>query len=71
VRSDGAWRDTEAGVRPIRAFHELAIPVVHIEIGYPALVVEGDSVVTVTDPFEGVDQIAQQTVDALKARRRR
>jgi len=70
--SDGAWSDTQTGVEKIRELQDLGVPVVHIAIGaYPPLSVEASGVVTVTDPADAMDLIAQETVDALKARRRR
>jgi len=70
--SDGAWSDTETGVKKIRELHDLGVPVVHIAIGgHPPLSVEASSVVTVGDPADAMDLIAQATVDALTARRRR
>jgi hypothetical protein len=69
--SDGAWSDTETGVKKIRELHDLGVPVVHIAIGgHPPLSVEASRVVTVGDPADAMDLIAQETVDALRARRR-
>ena len=68
--SDGAWSDTESGVRKVRELRELGVPVIHIAIGSPPLAVEADSIVTVTNPDAAFDLIAQHVVDALKARRR-
>ena len=70
--SDGAWSDTQTGVKKIRELQDLGVPVVHIAIGaHPPLTVDASRVVTVTDPADAMDLIAQETVDALKARRRR
>jgi hypothetical protein len=68
--SDGAWSDTESGVRKVRELRELGVPVIHIAIGCPPLAVEADSIVTVTNPDAAFDLIAQHVVDALKGRRR-
>jgi hypothetical protein len=70
--SDGAWSDTESGVKRIRELQDGGVPVVHIAIGaFPPLSVEASRVVLVSDPADALDLIAYETVEALKARRRR
>jgi Mg-chelatase subunit ChlD len=69
--SDGGWSDTEAGVTKVRALGELGVSVLHIAIGYPPLAVEADAITVITDPAEAMDIIAADTVQALRARRRR
>jgi hypothetical protein len=67
------WYDTEAGVQKIRWLAELGVPTIHLSIGAEPLSVEASRVCVLADPADGLDLIAQQTVDALTAavRRRR
>jgi hypothetical protein len=71
VISDGGWYDTEAGVRQIRWLAELAVPTIHLSIGAAPLSVEATRVCVLTDPADGLDVIAQDTVQALNASHRR
>jgi Mg-chelatase subunit ChlD len=71
ILSDGGWYDTEAGVRKIRWLAELGAPTIHLSIGAEPLSVEGSRVCVLTDPAEGLDVIAQHTVDTLTTAHRR
>jgi hypothetical protein len=73
IVSDGGWYDTEAGVQKIRWLAELGVPTIHLSIGAEPLSVEASRVCVLTDPADGLDLIAQHTVEALTAavRRRR
>jgi Mg-chelatase subunit ChlD len=70
VLSDGGWYDTEAGVRKIRWLAELGVPTIHLSIGAEPLSVEASRICVLTDPADGLDVIAQHTVEALSAARR-
>jgi hypothetical protein len=67
VISDGGWFDTEAGVQKIRWLAELGVPTIHLSIGAEPLSVEASRICVLTDPADGLDLIAQHTVDALSA----
>jgi hypothetical protein len=69
VISDGGWFDTEAGVHKIRWLAELGVPTIHLSIGAEPLSVEASRICVLTDPADGLDVIAQHTVDALSAPR--
>ena len=69
VVSDGGWWDTEAGVGKIRWLAELGVPTIHLSIGAEPLSVEASRVCVLTDPADGLDVIAQHTVEALSATR--
>jgi hypothetical protein len=71
IVSDGGWYDTEAGVRKIRWLAELGVPTIHLSIGAEPLSVEASRVCVLTDPADGLDVIAQHTVEALTAAHRR
>jgi hypothetical protein len=71
VVSDGGWYDTEAGVQKIRWLAELGVPTIHLSIGAEPLSVEASRVCVLTDPADGLDLIAQHTVEALTAAHRR
>ena len=71
VISDGGWFDTEAGVQKIRWLAELGVPTIHLSIGAEPLSVQASRVCVLTDPAEGLDIIAQDTVQALNASHRR
>ena len=71
VVSDGGWYDTEAGVQKIRWLAELGVPTIHLSIGAEPLSVEASRVCVLTDPADGLDLIAQHTVEALTAAVRR
>ena len=71
VISDGGWYDTEAGVHKIRWLAELGVPTIHLSIGAEPLSVQASRVCVLTDPAEGLDIIAQDTVQALNASSRR
>jgi Mg-chelatase subunit ChlD len=71
ILSDGGWYDTEAGVRKIRWLAELGVPTIHLSIGTEPLSVEATRVCVLTDPADGLDLIAQHTVEALTAAHRR
>jgi Mg-chelatase subunit ChlD len=64
--SDGAWYDTRAGVERIRALRAHGVPTIHLSIGTEPLSVEADRIVVVSDPAEALDQIAGDTVAALR-----
>ena len=70
VVSDGGWADTRAGVERIRWLAEHAVPTIHLSIGIAPLSVECDRITVITDPADALDQIAADTVSALRARRR-
>jgi hypothetical protein len=70
VISDGGWFDTEAGVQKIRWLAELGVPTIHLSIGAAPLSVEATRICVLTDPADGLDVIAQHTVEALSAARR-
>jgi Mg-chelatase subunit ChlD len=71
IVSDGGWYDTEAGVQKIRWLAELGAPTIHLSIGAEPLSVEASRICVLTDPADGLDVIAQHTVDALTAAHRR
>ena len=71
IVSDGGWYDTEAGVQKIRWLAELGVPTIHLSIGAEPLSVEASRICVLTDPADGLDVIAQHTVDALTAPHRR
>ena len=71
IVSDGGWYDTEAGVQKIRWLAELGAPTIHLSIGAEPLSVEASRICVLTDPADGLDVIAQHTVDALSAAHRR
>ena len=71
ILSDGGWYDTEAGVHKIRWLAELGVPTIHLSIGAEPLSVEASRVCVLTDPADGLELIAQHTVDALTAMHRR
>ena len=65
--SDGGWYDTQAGVERIRALRAHGVPTIHISIGAEPLSVDADRIVVISDPAEALDQIADDTVAALRA----
>ena len=67
VLSDGGWYDTPAGVERIRWLAGHGVPTIHIAIGVAPLSVEADRIVVITDPADALDQIAADTVAALRA----
>ena len=67
VLSDGGWYDTPAGVERIRWLADHGVPTIHIAIGTAPLSVEADRIVVITDPADALDQVAADTVDALRA----
>src|SRR3954464_6236108 len=69
ILSDGGWYDTEAGVRKIGWLAELGVPTIPLSIGAEPLSVEASRVCVLTDPADGLDVIAQHTVDPLSAAR--
>jgi Mg-chelatase subunit ChlD len=71
VISDGGWADTQAGVQRIRWLAEHAVPTIHLSIGIAPLSVECDRISVIADPADALDQIAADTVAALRAERRR
>ena len=71
VLSDGGWADTQAGVPAIRWLAEHAVRAIHLSIGIAPLSVECDRITVITDPADALDQIAADTVAALRARPRR
>ena len=70
VLSDGGWADTRAGVQRIRWLAEHAVPTIHLSIGIAPLSVECDRITVITDPADALDQIAADTLSALRARPR-
>jgi hypothetical protein len=70
VISDGAWYDTHAGVERIRWLAEHGVPTIHLSIGIAPLSVECDRIAVIRDPADALDQIAADTVAALRARPR-
>ena len=68
VLSDGGWADTQAGVERIRWLAEHDVPTIHLSIGIAPLSVECDRIHVITDPAQALDQIAADTVAALRAR---
>jgi Mg-chelatase subunit ChlD len=67
VISDGGWYDTEAGVQKIRWLAEHDVHTIHLSIGTAPLSVECDRITVITDPADALDQIAADTVAALRA----
>ena len=61
------WYDTPAGVERIRWLAGHGVPTIHLAIGCAPLSVEADRIVVLTDPADALDQIAADTVDALRA----
>jgi hypothetical protein len=70
VLSDGGWADTQAGVERIRWLAEHDVPTIHLAIGIAPLSVECDRIHVITDPAQALDQIAADTIAALRARMR-
>jgi Mg-chelatase subunit ChlD len=70
VLSDGGWADTRAGVERIRWLAEHDVPTIHLSIAIEPLGVECDRIHVITDPAQALDQIAADTVAALRARTR-
>ena len=68
VLSDGGWADTQAGVARIRWLAEHDVPTIHLAIGIAPLSVECDRIHVITDPAQALDQIAADTVAALRTR---
>jgi hypothetical protein len=68
VLSDGGWADTQAGVAQIRWLAEHDVPTIHLAIGIAPLSVECERIHVITDPAQALDQIAADTVAALRAR---
>ena len=68
VLSDGGWADTQAGVQRIRWLAEHDVPTIHLAIGIAPLSVECDRIHVITDPAQALDQIAADTVAALRTR---
>ena len=64
------WADTQAGVARIRWLAEHDVPTIHLAIGIAPLSVECDRIHVITDPAQALDQIAADTVAALRARAR-
>jgi Mg-chelatase subunit ChlD len=71
VISDGGWYDTPTGVARIRWLAERDVPTVHLAIGCAPLSVEAERIVVIDDPADAFDQIAADTVAALRATTRR
>ncbi len=67
VISDGGWYDTEAGVQKIRWLAEHGVPTIHLSIGIAPLSVECDRINVITDPAQALDQVAADTIAALRA----
>jgi hypothetical protein len=67
--SDGGWYDTEDGVAEIHALRAIGVPTVHISIGAEPLSVDADRIVVISDPADAMTVIANDTIDALAARR--
>jgi Mg-chelatase subunit ChlD len=67
VLSDGGWYDTAAGVERIRELASHGVPMIHLAIGCAPLSVEADRIVVISDPAEALDQVAEDTVAALRA----
>lgn len=67
VISDGGWFDTQAGVQKIRWLAEHGVPTIHLSIGIAPLSVECDRITVITDPADALDQIAADTIAALRA----
>jgi hypothetical protein len=68
--SDGAWCDTQAGVARIRWLAEHDVPTIHLAIGIAPLSVQCDRIHVITDPAQALDQIAADTIAALRTRTR-
>jgi Mg-chelatase subunit ChlD len=68
--SDGGWSDTRAGVERIRWLAEHGVPTIHLSIGIEPLSVQCDRIHVITDPAQALDQIAADTIAALRARAR-
>jgi hypothetical protein len=63
--------DPEVGVQNIRWLGELGAPTIHLSIGAEPLSVEASRICVLTDPADGLDVIAQHTVEELTAAHRR
>ncbi len=68
---DGHWVDRKAGVEKVRQLRQQGVTSVHIGIGEMPWAVEADRTICLTDPTAMLDQIARDTVDALRAAGRR
>ncbi|MBE2318372.1 VWA domain-containing protein [Solirubrobacter sp. CPCC 204708] len=68
VLSDGGWYDTPAGVERIHWLADHGVPTIHIAIGIAPLSVEADRIVVIDDPADALDQVAADTVAALRGR---
>jgi len=68
--SDGGWADTQAGVARIRWLAEHDVPTIHLAIGIAPLSVDCDRIHVITDPAQALDQIAADTIAALRTRPR-
>jgi hypothetical protein len=58
-------------VQKIRWLAELGVPTIHLSIGAEPLSVEATRICVLSDPADGLDLIAQHTVEALTAAHRR
>ena len=67
VLSDGGWYDTEAGVEKIHWLREHGVPTIHIAIGAEPLSVDADRITVIDDPADALDQVAADTIAALRA----
>lgn len=68
VLSDGGWYDTPAGVERIHWLAAHGVPTIHIAIGIAPLSVDADRIVVIDDPADALDQVAADTVAALRGR---
>jgi hypothetical protein len=57
-------------VQKIRWLAELDVPTIHLSIGAKPLSVEASRVCVLSDPADGLNVIAEHTVDALTAAHR-
>ena len=71
VLSDGAWYDTRAGVERIRWLSGHGVPTIHLAIAAAPLSVDADRIAVITDPADALEQIADDTVAAVRAGQRR
>jgi hypothetical protein len=60
----------DAGVSRIRWLAEHGVPIIHLSSGVPPLSLEAYPIVVIADPADALDQMAADTVAALRDRRR-
>ncbi|MEA2310324.1 MAG: hypothetical protein QOE28_292 [Solirubrobacteraceae bacterium] len=66
VLSDGGWSDTRRGVAAIRALAAQGVPTIHLSLGIAPLSVEAARITVISDPAQALEQIAGDTIAALR-----